>query len=360
MAEAAFGDDRQFKFTVGEVTGAVGDSITVLPVVVAVAALTDLDLAVLLLGFAVFQVVWGVRYGLPMSVEPMKALAALAIAGALSGDELLTAGLLAGFVLLVLGKTRSLERLTEHVGEPVVRGIQVAVALLLAETGVGLVLSNPTLAGLALFVALVMAGAGYRKTSALVILALGFAFAGFRVGLPTASIPAISFALPRASALGSGVLSATAGQLAMTVGNAAVATSLLLSDLLEAEVSPDELATSMGVMNLLAVPFGAMPMCHGSGGVAGKYTFGARTATANLVLGLFYALAALFAVHLVAAFPLSVLGVVLLLVAVELGRAGLRTDDRLLAVGIGILGLLTNVGIAFVVGVLGWWLRRKV
>ncbi|GAA0252130.1 putative sulfate/molybdate transporter [Haladaptatus pallidirubidus] len=360
MAEAAFGDDRRFELTVGELTGAVGDSVTVLPVVVAVAALTDLDLAVLLLGFAVFQVVWGVRYGLPMSVEPMKALAALAIAGALTGDELLAAGLLAGGILLALGTTGTLGRLAERVGEPIVRGIQVAVALLLAETGVGLVLSAPILAGVALGVAIVVAGAGYRKSGALVILALGFALAGFRVGLPTANVPAISVALPRAPELDSGVLSATAGQLAMTVGNAAVATSLLFSDLLDAEVSPDELATSMGVMNLLAVPFGAIPMCHGSGGVAGKYTFGARTATANLVLGCLYALAAVFAVHLVSAFPLSVLGVVLLLVAVELGRAGLRTDDRSLAVGIGLLGLLTNVGIAFVIGVLAWWLRKKV
>ncbi len=359
MADLAFDGDRRLELTVGEVTGAVGDSITVLPVVVAVAALTDLDLAVLLLGFAVFQVVWGIRYGLPISVEPMKALAALAIAGALTADELLTAGLLAGGVLLVLGTTGSLGRFAEHVGEPVVRGVQLAVALLLAKTGVELGIADPVFASLALAVGGVAVGLGYRRTSALAVLALGFVVAGVRVGPPAVGIPAISFGF-RGLALDSGVLSATAGQLAMTVGNAAVATSLLLSDLLDAEVSPDELATSMGVMNLCAVPFGALPMCHGSGGVAGKYTFGARTAGANLVLGALYALTALFAVRLVAEFPLSVLGVVLLLVAFELGRAGLRTDDRLLTVGVGLLGLLASVGLAFAVGVLYWWVRRKV
>ena len=73
--------DARFDVAWGEVTGAVGDTVTVLPIVVAVAALTDLSLGRLLLGFAVFQVVWGLYYGHPMSVEPMKALAALPIAG---------------------------------------------------------------------------------------------------------------------------------------------------------------------------------------------------------------------------------------------------------------------------------------
>jgi MFS superfamily sulfate permease-like transporter len=114
-------------------------------------------------------------------------------------------------------------------------------------------------------------------------------------------------------------------------------------------------------MNLLAVPFGALPMCHGSGGVAGKYAFGARTAWSNVVLGVLYAAAAVLAVGAVAAFPLSMLGVVLALVAVELGRAGLDTDARGFAVVVGLLGLLANVGIAFVVGVVGYvlWTRRS-
>ncbi|WP_458188394.1 putative sulfate/molybdate transporter [Haladaptatus sp. NG-WS-4] len=358
MTEVTVGSGRRLDFSVSEVTGAVGDSITVLPVVVAVSTLTELELSTLLFGFAVFQVVWGLRYGVPISVEPMKALAALVIAGTLTTGEFVTAGLLAGGVLLVLGTTGSLHHLAASVGEPVVRGVQVAVALLLARTGLELGVTTPTNALLAIVVTGVVVALGYRRASALAVLALGFLLAGLEVGVPLPRYPTVSFDF--ALSFTSGMLSATAGQLAMTVGNAAVATSLLLGDLLDADVSPDELATSMGAMNLVALPLGAMPMCHGSGGVAGKYAFGARTAGANLVLGVFYALAAVFAVSLVAAFPLSVLGVVLVLVAVELGRAGLDTDDRWLAIGMGILGLLTNVGVAFAVGVGAWWLRNKI
>ncbi|ODR80759.1 sulfate transporter [Haladaptatus sp. W1] len=357
MTEVALGNDTRFELTVSDVTGAVGDSITVLPIVVAVAALTDLHLPTLLLGFAVFQIVWGVHYDLPISVEPMKALAALVIAGSLTTGEFVTAGAVAGVALLAVGRTGTLSRITPYVGEPVVRGIQVAVALMLARTGVELGAGNPTVALVAVLITGVVVALGYRRASALVVLAFGVVLAELSVGVPSPRLPQL--ALGFSPVLTETTLSATLGQLAMTVGNAAVATSLLLADLFDADVAPDELATSMGVMNLLAVPFGAMPMCHGSGGVAGKYAFGARNAGANLVLGIMYALAAIFAASVVAAFPLSVLGVVLVVVAFSLGRSGLDTENRWFAVGVGLLGLLTNVGIAFVVGVGAWWVRNK-
>jgi len=110
-------------------------------------------------------------------------------------------------------------------------------------------------------------------------------------------------------------LEGAVAQLGMTVGNAALATSVLLADYFDREVSPDALAGSMGVRNLLAVPLGGLPMCHGSGGVAGKHTFGARTAGANLIPGLGYVLLAVLAVEFVTAYPVAVLGVILVVIA---------------------------------------------
>lgn len=347
---------RESRFDVawGEVTGAVGDTVTVLPIVVAVAALTDLGLGRLLLGFAVFQVVWGLRYGHPMSVEPMKALAALVIAGGLSTGEFVAAGLLAGGVLLVVGKTGTLARVAPYVGEPVVRGIQVGVALILLRTGVVTGLGDPRLAALSVVVALGAVALGHRDAAALAVLGVGAALAVGNVGPITPRFPSVTLLDPAALTLSRDAAGAALGQLAMTVGNAAVATSLLVEEYFDADTSPDELSTSMGVMNLAAVPFGAMPMCHGSGGIAGKYAFGARTATSNLVLGGFYLLLAVVAVDVVAAFPMAVLGVVLVLVAIELGRAGINTEDPSLTTAIGVVALLANVGVAFVVGLIGY------
>ncbi|WP_435066518.1 putative sulfate/molybdate transporter [Haloplanus sp. C73] len=344
----------------GEVTGAVGDTVTVLPIVVAVAALTDLSLGGLLLGFAVFQVVWGLWYGHPMSVEPMKALAALVIAGGLSTGEYVVAGLLAGGVLLVVGKTGTLARLAPYVGEPVVRGIQLGVALILLRTGLTTSLGAPPLAGLAVVVAVVAILAGYREVAALAVLGVGTALAVASAGAITPRLPTLALLVPSDLSLTRDAVGATAGQLAMTVGNAAVATSLLVEEYFDAEASPDDLSTSMGVMNLAAIPLGAMPMCHGSGGVAGKYAFGARTATSNVVLGGLYLLLAVVAVDVVAAFPMAVLGVVLVLVAIELGRSGVDTSDPLLTGVVGVVALLANVGVAFGVGLLGYHVLARV
>ena len=154
-------------------------------------------------------------------------------------------------------------------------------------------------------------------------------------------------------------IDATAAQLAMTVGNAAVATSLLLDDYFDRRIAPDELASSMGVMNLVAVPIGGIPMCHGSGGVAGKFTFGARTATANIVLGLGYIGIGLLAGGLLAVYPHAMLGVILVLVALELGRTSLKTDRYLLVGAVGVLGFLTNIGLALVVGIAVDRLRER-
>jgi MFS superfamily sulfate permease-like transporter len=343
----------------GDVTGAIGDSVTVVPIVVAVGALSDVALAPVLVWFGVAQVVWGGYYGVPVSVEPMKALAALAIAGSLSAIGLAAAGLLVGGVLLVVGATGLLGRVNDLVGQPVVRGVQLAVALVLFETAVGLGAKDPVLAGVAVVVALLVALVSVRA-SALAVVVVGAAVALVDAGGVTPSLPAFSLVVPSTAALlDAATVEAAVGQLAMSVGNAAVATALLLDEYFAADATADDLAASMGVTNLLAVPFGAIPMCHGSGGVAGKYAFGARTPAANVVLGVLYVLAAVVAVGVVAAFPMAMLGVVLAAVATQLASTSLDTDQVALTVGVGVVGLFVGVGVAFFGGLLADLSRRR-
>ena len=353
------GRERGVEFTFGELTGAVGDSVTVLPLVVALGALTDASLAHVLLGFGVFQVVWGLRYGLPVSVEPMKALVGLAIAGTLAYGELVAAGLLAGGILLFAGRAGLVGRVRSVVGRPVVRGVQLGVALLLARAGLDLAVGDPVVAAAGLGVA-GLAALLDRQLAALAVLVAGTAVA-LRAGTPTVSVPSPAVFPAGSPTLTRGALSGLAAQLAMTVGNAAVATSLLLDDLYGADVSADELAGSMGVTNLLAVPLGGAPMCHGSGGLAGKHAFGARTGGANVLLGLGYAGAALVA-GLWVGFPTAALGVLLLVVAAGLGRVALGEGsgvDRGIVIGVGALSIFINVGVGFIAGAGAWWLLDR-
>jgi MFS superfamily sulfate permease-like transporter len=355
-----------------EVTGAVGDSLTVLPLVVAVGVLTDLSLAVALGWFGVCQVVWGLHYGVPVSVEPMKALAALLLAGTVTTDEFRLAGLAVGTVLLVVGATGTLGRIGGYVGTPVVRGVQFGVALVLLETGIRLGLGDPRLAGLAVVVAGGLIALGRGNLAGLAVLAVGGLVAVRSTGglvpalagglsapdlhLLVPSLDAVtartlaSFTLPT-TGMSVAAAEATLAQVAMTVGNAALAASVLLDDYFDREISADDLSVSMGLMNLVAVPFGALPMCHGSGGIAGKYAFGARTAGANVVLGVGYLAVAAGAVGLVTAYPVPMLGVLLAFVALRLGRTSLRETGAVpLVLAVGLVGLIVNLGVAFVFG----------
>ena len=298
---------------------------------------------------------------MPLSVEPMKALIGLAIVGSLSYPELAAAGLLAGAVLLAVGRLGLVGRVQRVVGEPVVRGVQFAVALLLLEAAVGLSLADPAVAAAGLAVVGLFALAGYRSASVLVVLGLGAAAAVATAGLPTPRLPDPTLFPAGTPSFTAAALEGTVAQLGMTIGNAAIATALLCGQLYDRDVSADSLSKSMGVTCLAAVPIGGVPMCHGSGGLAGKYAFGARTAGANVLLGVGYlALALVAAGALLAAFPTAVLGALLVVVAIELGRAAFEpvADPRALAlvVGVGIVGLAANVGVAFVLGAVAFWL----
>ena len=75
------------------------------------------------------------------------------------------------------------------------------------------------------------------------------------------------------------------------------------------------------------------------------------------VAGGLYAVLAV-ASGLFAAFPMALLGVLLVVVAASLARMALTSTDRpLFVVGIGTLAVATNVGAAFPAGAV-WWLAR--
>lgn len=148
-------------------------------------------------------------------------------------------------------------------------------------------------------------------------------------------------------------------QIPLTTLNSVVAVCALSVDLFpERTASPRKVAVSVGVMNLVGAWFGAMPICHGAGGLVGQHRFGARTNGSILLLGLAkMTLAVLFGASLISlcrAFPASVLGVMLGASGLELALAARDQNDRasaatmLLTAG-ACLGL-NDVALGFAIG----------
>jgi len=69
---------------------------------------------------------------------------------------------------------------------------------------------------------------------------------------------------------------------------------------------------NMGLMNIILPFFGGFPLCHGSGGLAGQYYFGARTGGANIIEGIIEILIGIFLAApiagLLALFPKAIIG----------------------------------------------------
>eukprot|EP00928_Gymnodinium_smaydae_P080618 TRINITY_DN64285_c0_g1_i1.p1 TRINITY_DN64285_c0_g1~~TRINITY_DN64285_c0_g1_i1.p1 ORF type:complete len:334 (-),score=46.32 TRINITY_DN64285_c0_g1_i1:36-1037(-) len=93
--------------------------------------------------------------------------------------------------------------------------------------------------------------------------------------------------------------------------------------------SCSSVAASVGLMNVIGCWFGGMPSCHGAGGLAGQYKFGARGGMSVLMLGLVKIALALSLGQtldtLISAYPKTILGVLLLFAGVELASVGARS-----------------------------------
>ncbi len=124
---------RRFRFDRMEFAGAFGDLGTLIPILVALVAINGINLSVVLLLIGLLYVSCGFYYNLPIPVQPMKAMAAIAIASGLGADIISAAGILMGIILLFLAISRLANLLNRIFSRPIVRGIQLGVGLMLIK-----------------------------------------------------------------------------------------------------------------------------------------------------------------------------------------------------------------------------------
>ena len=173
--------------------------------------------------------------------------------------------------------------------------------------------------------------------------------------------------VPSAEQFKNGFLNAGLGQLPLTSLNSVIALCALIDDLFpQKHATTSSVAMSVGIMNLVGCWFGAMPLCHGSGGLAGQYRFGARSEVSviflgacKLLLGILFGSSLLGLLRL---FPTSILAVMLFISGIELGSAARSVNDfeqddlkkrenfTILLLTAGALVAYANDGIGFVAG----------
>jgi Molybdate transporter of MFS superfamily len=107
---------------VQELAGACGDLSTFILHVIGALTVAGLAPAGVLFGFAAFLIATGLFYGLPLPVQPMKAMSAVIVTGGLRPGEVAAAGIMIDTVLLVLGITGWIARLARAIPQSVSAG----------------------------------------------------------------------------------------------------------------------------------------------------------------------------------------------------------------------------------------------
>ena len=359
---------RDFEFNLRELAGSMGDFGTLLPLAIGYFVINGLNPAGLLVMMGLANIVTGVIYRLPMPIEPKKVLAVVAISQGWPPSLIYAAGFGTGVIWLILAFTGLIQKIAAITPTSVVRGIQVALGILLAIEGFKMVSGGWILGVASIIIVLLLRNSRYAP-AAIVLMILGIAIVGVQGELagaikPGFTLPPLTtFSLPE---IWQGLVLAGFAQVALTTTNAVIATSALIKEYWpDKPVSEKKLALNQGIMNVVVPFFGGMPMCHGAGGLAGQYYFGARTGGTNIIEGVIEISLGLFLANSIASlfslFPQSIIGAMMLLVGIQLTnfvKNIRRAETPVLALTV-LVSLLVNMAIGFIVAVGVYHILRK-
>lgn len=315
-----------------EISGSFGDIGTLLPIIIALTQIQAISLSSTLVFSGLANILTGLFFGIPLPVQPMKAIAAVALAQNFTQTEIASAGIFVAAAIGFLSLTGLIHWFTNRIPIPVIKGIQVGTGLSLTISAGSLYPHSTTNAVILLlaFLLLLATSPIRRIPYALLLILLGTISVLSTSHFPS-SPPAIWHpqpSIPSPHSFTKGILTAGIGQLPLTLLNSVIAVSFLAHDLFPtlSTPSPTSLGLSVVGINLVACWYGAMPVCHGSGGLAAQYRFGARSGASIVFLGLLKLLLGLFASEVALAvfngFPKVLLCVLVIAAGMELVGVG--------------------------------------
>ena len=373
-----------YRFDRLEFAGSLGDLGTMLPLAIGMIVLNKLYATNVFILVGFFYIASGIYFKVTTPVQPMKVIGAYAIAVGLTPTQIVASSLWMGILVLFLGTTGLIQTIGKYTPKSTVRGVQLGVGVVLMVKGLKLmIMPDPNLAIQTLgpvSMSIILGAVGLVLTlflldnkklpAALVIILLGIGL-GILIGKPLrAEGFNWSIHFPKLIPYGWPSLNdflwvlpvLVLPQIPMTIGNAIISNTDVMHEYFGERAyraTYRSVSNSQGLADIVSFFLGGIPMCHGAGGLAAHYRFGARTAGANLIIGgIFVSLAVVFGENMVAILnllPFSLLGVLLVFAGLQLAIMIQDVEDRkdlfvvLLMLGI---ALATNLAVAFIVGII--------
>lgn len=376
-----------------EFSGALGDLGTLFPIALGMILVNGLSPSGIFLSIGICYIATGLYFGVPVPIQPMKVIGAYAIATAMGPAQIMASGALMAVLLFIIGVSGAINVLFKYIPKSVVRGVQLSTGILLTTQGVKLMMGashyqiihqtaepflrfqylGPIPIGIiigAVGVALTLLLLENKRAPAGLIIVLGGLALGLVLGKNIgAERLGFSFDLPQIMPFGFPIqidftfafFALVLPQIPMTIGNAVVAYVDLSREYFGADsrkLTHKSACISMAFANLFSFLVGGMPLCHGAGGLAAHYRFGARSAGGNLIIGtIFLGLVALWGNRLpgvLSLMPMAVLGVLLLFagsqLALSINDLKKRKDFFVALLILGIT-LAANLAYGFLVGI---------
>jgi MFS superfamily sulfate permease-like transporter len=319
---------NKIQFNRNEISGAFGDIGTDLPLILGMILAAQIDGASVFIVYGIMQLFSGFAYGIPMAVQPLKAIATIVIAKNLSGDILFASGLIVGLIMLFFTLTGLVKFLSKVIPTSVIKGVQFGLALTLANIALGkYIFQNFNFQFFILIVGALILGIiflGNRKyPPAYFILGLGLVFSLFFYSDLTFSVfdkftfVLPEFHVPNNEVLFEALVLLALPQIPLSIGNSILASNQIVNDLFpEKKIKINKISFTYSIMNIVSPFFGGIPVCHGSGGLVGHYNFGARTGGSVVFYGIIFLIIGLFFSSGIQNFfyliPIQILGVILL------------------------------------------------
>lgn len=358
---------KRFIFDRMELAGSLGDLGTLLPISAAMVLINGLSPEGLFFSIGLYYILAGVFFGVTVPVQPMKVIGAYAIATAMQPAQIQASTMLMAAFLLAVGLTGTIDAIGKATPKSVIRGVQLSTGAILIAGGVKLMMGTTPFQVLQhaaepylviqklgwLPIGLVIGTLGglvtlllleNRKYPSGLIVVLGGMAVGLAIGTH-ADVETIKlgvywprwmpFDFPTLPDFSFALITLVLPQLPMTLGNAVFAYTDLSRDYFgkaSARVTNRNACLSMAAANCLSFAFGGMPLCHGAGGLAAHYRFGARTAGSNIMIGaIFVGFTILLGSHIVKVIhllPMAVLGALLVFAGLQLALTIMDLKDR--------------------------------
>ncbi len=364
--------ERVKKFTLKELGGALGDWGTLIPFVIGYISIVGLNPSGIFLCLGITNIVLGIRYNLPLPVQPQKTIGTVALAQKWTPNMVISTGIGTGAIWCVLGFSKKLNWLVQKVPIFCVRGIQLGLAFILGWSALILFMDNLLLGFISILIIIfLMNSKTIPSAIILTLMGIGIIFWSGSIVLSDIvfGIPALEFQIPTLENLFWGMILAGFAQLFLTLTNVMIATVSLAKELFpekEGVIDANSLALNMGAMNLITPFLGGMPTCHGSGGLAAQYAFGARTGGSMILEGLMELFLGFFfsetLLMLFISFPKAILGTMLIYTAFLLGKISFK-DFNLKTFPIilisAIICFLVNISLGFLIGLAIYLIFRK-